>query len=302
MSRTASLYWIHVLTSTHVGTGRGVGYIDLPIHRDKTTGWPLVPSSAFKGVWADYHRATDGARKDDARLRLAFGRAGDDSSNAGALVPTDARLVCLPVRSFQGTFAWCTSRMALNLLRRDLELAGFAGLPNCPGAPPEGQARVTDKSILSVTTDATAKIYLEDLDFNVTVDPDATAWATRIGEWIFPDDAGGWRAELTGRFAVLPDAVFDFLCETGTEVHARVRISDETKTVEEGPWYEEALPAETLLAGLVLCDRVYDRDGKGGWDEQKLLGDFARGRLNLQIGGKATVGRGQIECVFVPKN
>jgi hypothetical protein len=31
-------------------------------------------------------------------------------------IPTDARLVCLPVRSFQGTFAWCTSPMALKFL------------------------------------------------------------------------------------------------------------------------------------------------------------------------------------------
>ena len=61
----------------------------------------------------------------------------------------------------------------------------------------------------------------------------------------------------------LPDVVFDFLCETGTEVHTRVKISDETKTVQDGMlWTEESLPAETILAGVVACDRVFGRDGK----------------------------------------
>src|SRR5579875_3801588 len=128
----ARIYWLHCLSPTHVGTGRGVGYIDLPIHRDKVTNWPVIPGSAFKGVWADHYGATEDRRGSDPKLRLAFGRASDretNASNAGALIPTDARLVCLPIRSFQGTFAWCTSPLALQMLRRDLRLAGMVDLP-----------------------------------------------------------------------------------------------------------------------------------------------------------------------------
>ena len=57
------MYWLHTLSPTHVGTGRGLGYIDLPIHRDKVTNWPVIPSSAFKGVWADHFRATEKNRR-----------------------------------------------------------------------------------------------------------------------------------------------------------------------------------------------------------------------------------------------
>ena len=49
------IYWLHALSPTHVGIGRGVGYIDLPIDRDGVTGWPIIRGSGFKGVWADYY-------------------------------------------------------------------------------------------------------------------------------------------------------------------------------------------------------------------------------------------------------
>jgi CRISPR-associated protein Cmr4 len=292
------IYWLHTLSPTHVGTGRGLGYIDLPIHRDKVTNWPIVPGSAFKGVWADRSKASDDNRRNDLKLRLAFGYVPKDAqgdSNAGALVPTDARLVCLPVRSFQGTFAWCSSSLALKLLRRDLKLAGLAKLPPEPAAPGPSQAFHPVNTALKDGS----KIYLEDLDFDAAPHDTAAAWASRIADWVFPGDAT-WQSEFQRRFAVLPDTVFDFLTETGTEVAARVRIDDELKTVKEGQlWTEESLPAETILAGLVFCERVYAANANG-ITEQSLLDDFAstKSPLTLQIGGKATVGRGRVRCIF----
>ncbi len=292
------VYWLHTLSPTHVGTGRGVGYIDLPIHRDKVTNWPVIPGSAFKGVWADRFRATETNRRADRELRLAFGVASDsgqDNSNAGALVPTDARLVCLPVRSFQGTFAWCTSPLALKLLHRDLVLAEMPDLPSAPDVLQEGVIHHADGTLLKEG----ARIYLEDLDFQAQQCNTANAWAKKIAAWVFPDDAN-WQTAFLRRFAVLPDTVFDFLTQTGTEVTARVRIDDDTKTVAEGAlWNEEALPAETILVGLVSCDRVYTKDAND-ITEQGLLQKFATEPLTLQIGGKATIGRGRVRCVFTP--
>jgi len=292
------IYWLHTLSPTHVGTGRGVGYIDLPIYRDKVTGWPLIPGSAFKGVWADHFRATEGARSSNPKLGLAFGRASDqatNASNAGALVPTDARLVCLPIRSFHGTFAWCTSPLALQLLHRDLSLAG---MPDLPPIPP-----LLDESMVHRTTTTRledgGRIFLEDLDFTGRECATTTVWAKRLADSVFPgDDNKTWRARFVERFAVVPDTVFDFLTETGTEVSARVRIDDDRKTVPRGAlWNEESLPAETILAGLVCCDRVYARQ-PNAVTAADLIREFASDSLSLQIGGNATVGRGRVRCVF----
>jgi CRISPR-associated protein Cmr4 len=290
------VYWLHTLSPTHVGTGRGVGYIDLPIHRDKVTNWPVIPGSAFKGVWADQFQATEENRRSNWELRMAFGVASEDgqkNSNAGALIPTDARLVCLPVRSFRGTFAWCTSPLALRMLHRDLGLVGMAGLPSVPEVPHENALHLPDETLLKEGE----RIYLEDLDFQARPCATANAWATKIARSVFPSDEN-WQAAFTRRFAVLPDTVFDFLTQTGTEVTARVRIDDDTKTVaDQALWNEEALPAETILVGLVSCDRVYARDANG-ITEEGLLQKFASDSLTLQIGGKATVGRGRVRCVF----
>jgi CRISPR-associated protein Cmr4 len=290
------IYWLHTLSPTHAGIGRGVGYIDLPIDRDGVTGWPIIRGSGFKGVWADHHRATADARRNDPTLRAAFGVAGDDNnSNAGALIPTDAKLVCLPVRSFRGTFAWAASPLCLQMLRRTLSLAGLTGVPAAPASLDEGKAHHTTTSVLAEGN----SIYLEDLDFAAQRCDTATAWATLIAENVFADDPA-WQDQFKKRFVVLPDSAFDFLCETVTEVHTRVRIDDETKTVaDKALWTEESLPAETILMGLIQCDRVFQKKFETPRiTEPELLDRFAKTALNLQIGGKATVGRGQVRCVF----
>src|ERR1019366_884687 len=122
-------------------------------------------------------------------------------------------------------------------------------------------------------------------------------WAEKIAAWVFPSDDDAWRGEFVKRFAVLPDFVFDYLTQTGTEVATRVRIADETKTVVKGQlWTEESLPAESILVGVVNCDRVY----VSGVSESDLLKAYATPAkpLTLQIGGKASVGRGKVRCVF----
>jgi CRISPR-associated protein Cmr4 len=307
------LYWLHCLSPTHAGIGRGLSYIDLPIDRDAVTNWPIIRGSGFKGVFADYFQATDENRKKDPTLRAAFGTAGDSNeSNSGALIPTDAKLVCLPVRSFRGTFAWATSPLCLQMLRRTLELGGRHQVPNAPESIPENQAHHTATSVLiEETREPVAgnpnqqrvirKIFLEDLDFTAHQCETATAWASFIAKHVFTNDSN-WQEQFQKRFVVLPDNAFDFLCETGTEVHTRVRIDDDTKTVaDKALWTEESLPAETILMGLIQCDRVF---GSRGEDitPQGLLDRFATKPLTLQIGGKATVGRGQVRVIFSEVN
>lgn len=298
MPTNTKMYWLHALTPLHVGAGRGVGFIDLPIMREKVTKWPLVPGSAVKGVVADHFGATEDARRTDATegklLRAAFGLSGDDYSNSGSLVFTDARLVCLPVRSLYGTFAWVTSPLSLLRLKRDLELAKLASNLQEPEAV-TGQDLHCPQGIASSLKDASNKVYLEDLDFTGHENPIAAAWAGEIAAWVFPNDLT-WQNEFKKRFAIIADDSFDFLSETGTEVNAHIRIEQEKKTVAKGAlWYEEALPTETILAGLVWCDRVYP---KNGTTQERLLQQFCTAELRLQIGGKATVGKGQIRCLF----
>jgi len=292
------IYWLHALSPTHAGIGRGIGYIDLPIDRDGVTGWPIIRASGFKGVWADYFRATEDERKKNNKLKAAFGLAGEDNnSNAGALIPTDAQLVCLPVRSFRGTFAWVTSPLCLQRLHRTLQLSGVKDLPNVPKGLPETDAHHCAGNADACALAERGRIFLEDLDFTAKPCNSASQWAEKIASWVFSSDEN-WKQIFKQRFAVVPDSAFDFLCETGTEVHTRVRIDDDTKVVVGGAlWTEESLPAESILAGIIQCDRIFARNGTEV-TSNGLLDDYAKKELSLQIGGKATVGRGQVRCVF----
>src|ERR1035441_1752756 len=107
------MLWIHALTPVHVGCGFAVGAVDLPIVRERVTNWPVLPGSGLKGVLADHYGASEPDRRRDL-ASAAFGKPDgkeDDqptSSNSGALIVGDARIVLLPVRSLLGTWAWIT--------------------------------------------------------------------------------------------------------------------------------------------------------------------------------------------------
>ena len=290
-------YWIHTVTPLHVGTGRGVGYIDLPIAREKVTNWPCIPGSAVKGVVADHFGATEDERKTNGLVRAAFGMANDSStieanSTAGSLVFTDARIVCLPIRSFYGTFAWVTSPFCLERLKRDTGLA----------VPSVNAKSAVVAGTTKLVRDGT-KLYLEDLDLDCTKSKEADGCAELIARAVFADRPD-WQAIFRERLAIVSDDIFTFLCEAGTEVSAHIRIDEDSGTVAGGAlWYEEALPVETLLAGTVWCDRVYrskenEKGANGDLTKEKLLENFCSRPLELQIGGKASTGKGQVRCLF----
>ncbi|MDC0741484.1 type III-B CRISPR module RAMP protein Cmr4 [Polyangium mundeleinium] len=287
-------YLLHALSPLHVGTGQAVDVIDLPIARMRSTGVPLVPGSAIKGVLREEQRRRRGEA--DATflalfgpLRKIKGPEGDtDFDHAGAVVASDARLLALPVRSFRGTFALVTSPLLLQWARRDLE--GVAGLPG-PIAPFDGPRALVSREPKNQHTDG--KVYLEDLDLEAKKDERVASWSKFLLER-FPEAE---RGVFEGRLVVVDDETMTFLWETATQVDTRIRIDPERGTVAEGAlWTEESLPAETLLVGVLAADRSYK---KGVEMRAEAVLDAALDKLEyVQFGGKATIGRGQ--CRILP--
>jgi len=285
------MYWLQAITPLHVGAGKGIGFIDMPIMREKVTTWPLVPGSAVKGVMRDHFTPKPG--ESDSLIDVAFGQKGMDlSANAGSLVLTDAHIVCMPVRSLYGTFAYVTCPMVLERLKRDLSAAGYKDLPATPAPNEMEVCHIQGSALVSGTT-----VFLEDLDLTAKRDAEKSgAWAKKIAGILFSDQT--WKDIFEKRFAVVSDNCFTFLAENGTDVAARVRIKEETKIVAKGAlWYEESLPSEAILAGIAWCDRVYKNNGT---TQDQILDTFcSKGHdLHIQIGGKANVGKGRVRCRF----
>jgi CRISPR-associated protein Cmr4 len=309
----AKSYFIHVLSSLHVGAGRGLGFIDLPIAREKVTNYPYVPGSAIKGVLADYHdpnglrSANQTMSHDLAELKVAFGSGGEDQSNSGSIVLTDAKLICFPVRSIYGTFAWCTCPLVLKSFSRDLTLLGEENLPPVPEPKTNESMLIPDSSTVKSVLGHGNLCYLDDLDFSMSEDAHASKWAVRLAKAATSD--ADWQATLMSRFAIVDDDVFAFLSEHSTQVDTRVRIDDQTKTVVDGAlWYEESLPAEALLSGIAWCGPIYEKGSQNPNDRKSrnidsrrqhaLVERFCSQEHSLQLGGKATVGRGQVRLRF----
>lgn len=279
---------IHAMSPLHAGTGQSVGAIDLPIARERPTGIPLIPGSSIKGAL----RARSG--REDQITRDVFGPETDKSSeHSGAVQFSDAQLLLLPVRSVRGTFAWVTSRY---LIRRFARTAGEAGfkLDHLPDSPAEKGCCVLNDT-LAIPIGNGKRVVFEDLDFTVEEEERdrLKSFTEKLGEHLFPEgstDCQDWRQCLKDRICLIHDDIMSFLLETATEVNAHIRLDNDTKTVQKGAlWYQESLPAESVLAGIVVAADV-KRNDKKAQDLLNHVNSLTNGLV--QLGGKATTGQG----------
>jgi CRISPR-associated protein Cmr4 len=285
------LLFVHALSPLHAGTGQGIGIIDLPIAREKATGIPYLPGSSIKGSVRDLCDSSDHV-KNNALVSVFGPNTVNASDHAGSAQFGDARLVLLPVRSLAGTFAWVTSPYLLERCTRDASAAGLIA-PEIPNFDPD-KCLITSDSVLKVGT--TGKVILEDLDLKFDAENALTAdWAKCLALELFQAETT-LQDMLKKRFCIVSNDTLSFLLETATEITARIRLDDDTKTVVQGGlWYEESLPTESVLISLVrLEDSRADTEKYGS----QQLASAALTMIDkaiqkpVQLGGKATVGRG----------
>lgn len=279
------LYHLHALSALHCGTGQSAGIVDLPIARDRATQLPLVPGSSLRGVLREWFHNNPANQPLETVLFGPRSKGDDDVLHAGALAMGDAHLLLLPIRALAGIVAYATCPFILKRYAKDIR-----NPPSVPHAT-DTEARHANQNANQIE----GKVVLEDLDLTPHHCTEAEAWATRIAAAIFPDDQMDAQTDLKQRFLILSDSVFSFLAETATEVRARIAIDASTGVVKKGAlWYEENLPAETVLWGIyALSDsRAKDRQDKAADLAQKIPQ-----RLLLQLGGKAGVGRGLTDFI-----
>lgn len=284
------LLFVHALSPLHAGTGQSVGAVDLAIARDRATEHPYLPGSSIKGTLRARSEALLGREKTIPVFGPDTDRASD---HAGALIVGDANLLLLPVRSLSGTFAWATSKLLLAKYARDAKEAGVT-LPkgDLPAANAVESCQVTTNSAVSVRTKGEKKVIFEDLDFTPAESKALDAWADHLGNLLFPGDEP-WRQLLRERLCVVHDDVMSFLSRHGTDVVMRIKLHDDKKTVDGGAlWSEESLPVETVLVSLVGAQPI-----KGTTPQAALEALNALTAGAVQLGGKATVGRGRCRLV-----
>ncbi len=273
---SAKLLSLYATTPIHAGVGSdGVSVIDLPIQREAHTGWPCIFGSAVKGAfraWCEQNR------KDDMDITAIFGpdtaNAGD---HAGALAFSDARLLLYPIRSLTGHYKWIVSPALLERLKLDSERAGMDA--------PDVSALVLgeDKGLSVGGGEIFLEVYRVETETSDRLDA-IIDWLTRFG--VSPE-------ALKERLVVVDNDLFTYLVQQTTPVTAHNRLDSETKTVARGAlWYEETLPAESVL--YVVAQPFGSRKGDGALDAEDVWSQFSsavNGQF-VQLGGNETVGMG----------
>ncbi len=242
-------------TPVHPGAGSNLGVVDLPVAREGATDYPVVVGSSLKGALRDRARAEDEA-----------GRWFGERDRAGDVLVSDGRLLLLPVRSLTGNYRWLTCPFLVERYGRDLRRAGLGPVPQVPTVEAG-----------KVLTAGQGHLVLEERQFEVA-GPAPEQVIESVQRLIFHQET---KARLKQQVALVCDDDFAWFVRYAVPVQARNVLNEDKQS--DNLWYEESLPADTVLYCLLLGRTAPSLEGI-----KKLFSDESY----LQVGGNETVGQG----------
>lgn len=256
---TTKLLTLFTRAPLHIGCGSSVGAIDMPVLRERPTGYPVIPGSAIKGVLADlWNEKTAGGevRRSQDGITL-FGSDDNKNAAAGKLLIGEGKLIAFPIRSAKGAFAWLTCPLVLNRFKRD------SGAPfDVPDVTGE-QVLVTKETRLAFESQ---KVVFEEYPLSIEGELNEGIGAALQG--LYEDTV--WQ-EMPKHLAVVSDELFQYFCLNACEIAQHNRIDDETGVVADGALFsQENVPSEAGFYSVLnaadgaLLERVSERLSKEG--------------------------------------
>jgi len=321
-------------TPLHVGSGDNLGIVDLPIQRERHTGFPKVESSSLKGslrtafedkagndvnklieIQATFGYDETGISKeveeaftigegDNKELKKAF---------VGCLGFTDARILLFPVKSIKGVFAWITCPQVLKKFADEMKL--------CERKDVDFIEQVTENTVphscelLVKNKQNEDQIVLEEFTFKVTEERNCNQLAKYLSDLFFSKkEQAYWKGKLEKNLVVLSNDDFRDFVEHSTEVITRIKINNKTGTVQDGALFtEEFLPTDSILYSLVLASPIppvflsqdkFPKLSELNLFQEKNVIEYFGNTMNeiqniFQLGGNATLGKGIVRMVFL---
>jgi CRISPR-associated protein Cmr4 len=310
MYKSTLPFFIYCETPVHVGSGSELGYIDLPIQREKHSGFPKIEASGLKGCLRDVCSDDDDFK---TNVEVFFGPK-DGNEHAGSLGFLDGRILLFPVKSVKGVFAWITCPYVLSKFKEEIQLffnKQTEGLKNIeaekimPYSVPQG----TNIIVSSPNNYNDKTIILEEYGFQIEEEEknsNLTKIATFLSETIFPtnqekDIFKNLREKMKRDIVVLSDDDFKDFVEMSTEVITRVRIDEKTHTVSNTALFnEEYVPENTVFYSSALFSKIFVENKQKNYDENSVSEYFKKvieKHEIIQIGGNSTIGKGLVRIV-----
>ena len=273
-------------TSLHAGGGDSWGAIDMAIQRDKVTQHPIIAGSSLKGAIRAYVTAS-GAEM--ANIVSIFGPDTDHASDhAGAVAFTDARILLFPVRSLKGVYGWVTCPMVLDRFKR-ASGAKFTIPSVSPGSIVADQRAVGMKDGFAV---------IDRYRFSIATTPIDSDLVKAL-QGLMPDGApyAALRDRVKSHLIIATDEDFTDMVRFATDVQTRIRIGENGTVVDGALFFQENLPAESVMYGTLHAQKPTAGAYSGAEEVLRELNSRLGGRT-IQMGGDGSIGKGFVSIRF----
>lgn len=282
-----SILTFYAVSPIHAGSGTAVATVDLPIQRERHTGWPHIQASEVKGALRSHFRnfcdETNTIDNNTIKvINLIFGSDEQDGWDKnkenlpGSISVSDAKLLAFPMRSNITPFIWVTCPAIIKRLKTDLS---FVNIEQING---EFDISDDDKALVIIGSNdlfkTGDKIILEDAIVNIENNEKKEIGFINNN---FPE---------IDKLLLVSDDTFDYCVSFCTEIQTQIKIDTGTGITKDGSLrYQELLPADSALYSVVYYS-------KGGLNDMQAenIKKFVEGYVKdfIQIGGDETLGRG----------
>ncbi len=299
----ASIICFYAISPVHAGAGSSTSVVDLPIQRERHTGWPHIQASSVKGALRQHFRrfATNTKRKgkeDKELINYIFGSDYDNDGKDNLLIKNEnekvdspgiistlfAKMLAFPMRSNIAPFVHVTCPSVLDRLKRDLEFCGI-NLSN-----QISYTKVENYSAVCLKGGINEKVVLEDVVVEIS-QQNPTGNTFNVGD-IFNN---------VEKLLLVSDEVFNYCVTNCTEIQTQIKIDSSTGTAKDGSLrYQELLPSDTLLYSVVYFSASAFDDNL----QAQMVKNIVQANITnfVQIGGDETLGRGICKVKWVENN
>jgi CRISPR-associated protein Cmr4 len=275
---------IKTISPLHVGSGSALSTVDLPIQREKHTGFPLVHSTSIKGSMRSHFKMILG--KDDELIHSLFGddKENKDENQPACFSVSDCRLFAFPVRSNVSPFILITCPTVLKRFFDDLNYCL------------DENHQISNFDIGQYDALSFGKLkedfLLEDLEIKLTGNIDENIKKVVLSNFSNIDE---------NLLVVVSDDVFKFCVESYTDIQANISINENGVTQTGSLRYQEFLPRDSFLYSLVTILR--SKEGSDDLKEENIL-NVLKENINgfLQLGGNQTTGKGICEIKWLEES
>ena len=272
----------------HAGKGMDVGIVDLPIQRERTTGFPII-----QGIKGSLRSNLEFKKETEELIFGSDPSASDENkeSTPGQIAFSEAKILLFPVRHIEKLFVWVTSPLVLIRFLREIGKADLIERIQ--------NLNIDNETAFVIEVEEQNEIMLEDFKFKAVKNETLKEVAEIISKNVATVDY--IKNKLKTDIVLVNDKIFSAIVETMTEIIPRIKIDKNTGTVATGAlWYEEYLPQDTVMY-FVARKTLYANRKTQETGNSDIL-DKLRTKVDnavINIGGKETVGKGLVALKVV---